>query len=85
MRNRNDCGCGGIPNYGLQGVGLGQASSSGPSFDLKRDVIAGAIAFTLPAIYPKVAPKKWYRPGLFGNLVAVIGLYFAAAWVYEQV
>lgn len=63
---------------------VGQTSSA-VRFDMGRDLTAGAVAFTLPLLYHSAAPKKWRRFGPFGNLVAVVGLYFATAGVYGYV
>ena len=53
--------------------------------EVTRDVTAGAVAFTLPLGYHYLAPKKWPRTNVFGNLAAVVVLYFGTSWVVKKI
>ena len=77
--------------YGLSnlGCGCGQSQRLGqvapPTFDAKRDLLAGALAFGAPLAYHRYAPKKWPRTGKFGNVAAVVGVYFLTVFIYNKV
>lgn len=65
---------------------LGQApSSSGPSLDVKRDLVAGAVAVAVPVAYDRFAPKKWPKLTLLTSVGAAAAAYFLSVWVYGKV
>lgn len=71
------CGCGSQP------VRFGQVQP--PSFNAKRDILSGAVAFGAPLLYHRYAPKKWPRTGKFGNVAAVVGIYILSVFIYNKV
>jgi len=84
------------PLYNLNGLrGLGSCipcmQARGPSGlgaplapESQRDLVSGAIAFTLPLAYHVGAPKKWPRGGVVVNVGAVVGLYFLTRWTWDR-
>ena len=69
-------------------MGIGQTpgaqSSAGPSFDLKRDLLAGALAVGAPYAYDKLAPKKWPKLTLVTSIASAISVYFVTVWAYGK-
>lgn len=65
------------------------ADTTMPTFDMKRDIIAGALAFGLPLGYSKWAEKKhggkkWPELNMWQSVLAVVGVYFGTVIVYEK-
>ncbi len=66
--------------------GLGSlAATNALAPETKRDLVAGAVAFTMPIAYQYGAPKKWPRFGIIVNLGAVAGLYFLTQWALGKI
>lgn len=53
--------------------------------ELTRDLTSGVVAFALPLGYHYFAPKKWPRTNVFGNLAAVVVLYFGTSWATKKI
>lgn len=81
-----------MPLFNLRGLGsvgaclpcaqkamLGQLAP-----ETQRDLVSGAVAFTLPLAYHLTAPKKWPRANVVVNLGAVVGLYFLTQWAWQK-
>lgn len=70
-------------------LGATDDQSTMPTFDMKRDIVAGALAFALPLGYSKWAEKKhgkkkWPELNMWQSVLAVVGVYFGTVIVYEK-
>lgn len=80
--------------YNPSGAPIGRLGATGdqgmmPTFDMKRDIVAGALAFGLPLGYSKWAEKKhsgkkWPELNMWQSVLAVVGVYFGTVIAYEK-
>ena len=77
------CGCRQNPQVlGCSCARLGQVDS--PSFDPKRDIVAGGVAFAVPWAYSSFAPKRWPKAGLVAQLGMVVVSYFGVRYLFAK-
>jgi hypothetical protein len=78
------------PPQTIRTVHFGDAASDALAAQKKkeitRDIGAAVAAFSLPIVYGKYAPKKWpHSPNMFIDVLAVVGVYFAARWTFNTI